>query len=236
MPLAGGAFLALWNDIARAREPEYDQWHTLEHVPERVSAPGFRGARRYANRGREHHRYFTLYEVDSLAAFETAEYRDLLERPTPWSAAMRPDFANFLRATCAVAMSRGYGIGAAIACLCPPPGTPDEALGAALAQAVALPGVNAAHYGRRAEAALGVPFRAPPPQSAPQRAFERVALIEALDRAAAERALAGVRKRLGWEDSPRDFGDDVYELAFVFPGHDAGEPARHRRPGWPTGE
>jgi hypothetical protein len=63
MALAGNAFLALWNDIARSREPEYDRWHTQEHVPERVAVTGFLGARRYVNRGRENHRYFTLYDV-----------------------------------------------------------------------------------------------------------------------------------------------------------------------------
>ena len=46
MALKGQAFLALWNDVARGREPEYDQWHTLEPVPERVALPGFHGARR----------------------------------------------------------------------------------------------------------------------------------------------------------------------------------------------
>ena len=72
MPLAGTAFLALWNDIRRAREPEYDQWHTLEHVPERVAVDGFLGARRYVNRAREQHRYFTLYDVAALAVFDSA--------------------------------------------------------------------------------------------------------------------------------------------------------------------
>ena len=118
MPLAGTAFLALWNDVARAREPEYDRWHTQEHVPERVAAAGFLGARRYVNRGRERHRYFTLYEVVDLAAFAGAEYVDLVAHPTPWTATMRPDFANFLRAPCRVAGSLGDGIGAAVAFLC----------------------------------------------------------------------------------------------------------------------
>ena len=93
MSLAGHAFLALWNDIARSREPEYDQWHTLEHVPLRVGVIGFYGSRRYVNRSRQYHRYFTLYDVASLATFDSSEYVDLLEHPTPWSASMRPDFS-----------------------------------------------------------------------------------------------------------------------------------------------
>src|SRR4051812_21092537 len=100
MPLAGRAFLALWNDIADNRVAEYDQWHSLEHVPERVSVTGFRGARRYVNRDNASHRYFTLYEVEGLDAFDHPEYRDLIAAPTPWTLSMRPDFSNFVRAIC----------------------------------------------------------------------------------------------------------------------------------------
>ena len=118
MALAGHAFLALWNDIARPREPEYDRWHTREHVPERVAVTGFHGARRYVNRARDLHRYFTLYDVADLGVFDHPEYADLVQHPTPWSASMRLDFANFLRATCGLDTSAGDGIGPAIAILC----------------------------------------------------------------------------------------------------------------------
>ena len=82
MPLAGRALLVLWNDIRRDREVEYDRWHTIEHVPERVAVPGFLGGRRYVDRTRERHRYFTLYELASLAALDTDEYRDLVANPS----------------------------------------------------------------------------------------------------------------------------------------------------------
>lgn len=232
MALAGRAFLALWNDIARTREPEYDQWHTLEHVPERVAVKGFRGARRYVNRSKAQHRYFTLYDVDSPAVFQSPEYRDLLAHPTPWSASLRPDFSNFLRAIGEVTVSTGTGIGAAIACLCLPASTPEPALRAALDDAGSLPRVNAVHLGRTTEGAPSVPFGAPPLESVPARPFDRIALIEALDRDAAHDALASVKRTLQLEALPADFGADVYDLAFVFPGADPGERLAHRRPGW----
>jgi hypothetical protein len=134
MALKGQAFLALWNDIARARETEYDQWHTLEHVPERVAVTGFNGARRYVNRQRESHRYFTLYDVHNLGVFDSPEYIDLLKNPTPWSASMRPDFSNFVRATCKVLGTSGTGIGAAIACSCSARATSDKASRSSLAR------------------------------------------------------------------------------------------------------
>ncbi|HSV19479.1 MAG TPA: hypothetical protein VLR71_13770 [Casimicrobiaceae bacterium] len=227
MPLAGTAFLALWNDIRRAREPEYDQWHTLEHVPERVAVDGFLGARRYVNRAREQHRYFTLYDVAALAVFDSAAYHDLLDRPTPWSAAMRPDFENFVRAVCAVEASAGTGIGAAIAALCVE-SVDDDTLRSALDAAATLPRINAVHLGARRDSGPGPGVGAARNDATP-RAFNRIALIEALDHAAADDALVRVRHALDLRAMPRDFGCDVYDLAFVFPGHDAGERDAHRR-------
>lgn len=229
MPLAGGAFLALWNDIARGREPEYDRWHTVEHVPERLAASGFRGARRYVNRARERHRYFTLYEVDDLAAFEHPEYLDLVKNPTPWSASMRPDFANFLRAPCAVAASSGDGIGAAVALLA---FRESDVSRDVSGDALALPGVVAVHVGHAAPAAAPAAWAATPGQAAAPRAFDRLLVIEALDRGLADAALAGIRRTAGLDTLPRDFGNDVYDLAFALPGHDAKSRRRHRRAHW----
>jgi hypothetical protein len=95
--MTDAAFLALWNDLARGREAEYDTWHTREHLPERVAAPGFRNGRRYTAPSHPTHRWFTLYDVEDPGVFETPEYLDLLRNPTSWSASMRPDFRNFLR-------------------------------------------------------------------------------------------------------------------------------------------
>lgn len=231
MALRGTAFLALWNDIERAREPEYDRWHTEEHVPERVAVTGFHGARRYVNRTRTSHRYFTLYDVADLAVFEHPEYADLVAHPTPWSASMRPDFRNFLRATCTVVASTGEGIGAALAILCwTRTGAPVDA-GDAVAMR-AQPGVTACHLGTSSNGVAPVPWNASADPEASPRPFDQVLLIEALDRPAAAAALATACDRRRLTTLPGDFGCDVYDLAFVFPGHDAGERARHRRPHW----
>jgi hypothetical protein len=231
MPLAGTAFLALWNDIDRPREPEYDQWHTLEHVPERVAVEGFHGARRYVNRRRDAHRYFTLYEVDDAAVLDSPQYRDLVDRPTPWSASMRNDFSNFVRVVCETSVSVGTGIGAAIACLCVPPDAPDDTLRSALEAAETLPRINAVHLGLRLEGA-GLAFGSGAPEPKPPRPFDRVALIEALDRDAAADALTRVQHAADLRTLARDFGADVYDLAFVFPGHYPGERLAHARPSW----
>jgi hypothetical protein len=210
-------FLALWNDIAPEREAEYDRWHTLEHVPERVAVRGMRGARRYVDRARERHRYFTLYELDDLTVLGSAGYLDLVRNPTAWSAGMRPDLRNFLRVPCAVVHSEGFGIGAAIAVLC------HDASSARtdLAAFAALTGVVGCHCGARQ------PGEAWRPDDA-VRPFDRVLLIEALDRVAAMGALRAARQALGLNGCD-DFGAAVYDLAFAFPGHDPAARARFRR-------
>lgn len=234
MALQGQAFLALWNDIAPGREPEYDQWHTLEHVPERVAATGIHGARRYVHRGRDSHRYFTLYDVENIQVFESPEYVDLLQNPTPWSAAMRPDFSNFVRAPCAVRLSAGVGIGAAIACLCVQSGAIDTALvGQSLERALKLPGVTAVHWGAGHGGLPTIPWTQSPAATTAPRAFDSVLLLEALDRAVAAAGLAALCAALDLAGLPADFGADVYDLAFVFPGAGAAEARRYRRPGWP---
>jgi hypothetical protein len=232
LALSGTAFLALWNDIADTRVSEYDQWHTLEHVPERVAVTGFHAARRYVNRDHAYHRYFTLYDVATLDAFTSPEYRDLLDNPTPWSASMRPDFSNFLRAVCAVTVSRGTGIGGAIACLCIAPSIDDAAVARALARAATLPRINAIHSGRRSEPAATVPFTTPPQQTAPAVDFDRVALVEGLDRAACGAAAAQLRSDLDLEALAQSCTSGVFDLAFAFPGSNAAERLAHRRPGW----
>jgi hypothetical protein len=109
-----GALLALWNDINPARSDEYERWHALEHVPERVWVPGFITATRYIANKSEQPRYFTLYELQSLECLETSEYRTLVNEPTPWSASMRPDITSFHRLACALVVDAGRAISPSI--------------------------------------------------------------------------------------------------------------------------
>lgn len=108
------ALLSLWNGIASHRIEEYDRWHTLEHVPERVWVPGYVAGTRYVAVSDSQVRYFTLYELTSLAALQSPEYKDLVDNPTPWSALMRPSFSDFLRKTGPVAAQAGKVLGCAI--------------------------------------------------------------------------------------------------------------------------
>lgn len=105
---APAALLCLWNDIEASRAAEYERWHTLEHVPERVWVPGCLAGTRYVAATAAQVRYFTLYELDSLERLGSAAYQDLVANPTPWSASMRPSFSNFLRKTGLVCAQAGH--------------------------------------------------------------------------------------------------------------------------------
>jgi len=115
MSLSGSACLAIWNDVDPAREAEYNRWHAGEHVPERCGVPGILRGRRYLADDSGHHRYLTLYDLRDLDVLDSAPYRDLVQVPTPWSAAMRPAFRNFLREPCIVLATVGADTGGAAA-------------------------------------------------------------------------------------------------------------------------
>jgi hypothetical protein len=46
MPLRVWGFLAIRHDIRAEGEPEYNRWHTREHMPERLGIPGLEAGRR----------------------------------------------------------------------------------------------------------------------------------------------------------------------------------------------
>ncbi|HEV7263470.1 MAG TPA: hypothetical protein VGN83_00905 [Falsiroseomonas sp.] len=226
-----GAFLALWNDLTPGREREYDHWHTREHVPERVAAPGFRSGRRYVCATHPEHRWFTLYDLASLGCLESPEYRDLLHQPTPWSASMRPDFRNFLRVPCSEAGAAGFGIGASLVAL----RLPNDSARPALSELAEADGVVRARLGRRADAApASGSFRLGADGNGASDAFTAVLLLEALDRGTAERAFASAAARFLPGVAPLDAGG-VYDLTFIFPGTDQVERNAHRRQHWSPG-
>ena len=57
--------LVFWNGISPGGDEEFLSWHVSEHIPERVSVPGFLRGRRYvAHDGIP--RYFNFYETETL--------------------------------------------------------------------------------------------------------------------------------------------------------------------------
>jgi len=69
-----------------AMEEEFNAWYDSEHIPERLSIPGFRSARRWvADAARGDGMYLATYELDSLQVLSSPEYLSFYQKPTPWT-------------------------------------------------------------------------------------------------------------------------------------------------------
>jgi hypothetical protein len=153
MPLKGKAFLGMWHDVERGCETDYHLWHTREHMPERLSLPGFLRGRRGVNLDLPRQQYLTLYEGETLEVFRSPEYLDRLNRPTRWSAQMAGHFRNFLRVACDTVCSVGGGVGGGVATVRAqlPPALDEAAFVRAApglaSSLLALEGVCAVHVG-----------------------------------------------------------------------------------------
>jgi hypothetical protein len=108
--LLGKGVLAIWNGIEPAAEEEFVAWHVREHIPERVSLPGFLRGRRYvAIDG--HPKYFNFYETQSADDLRSAAYVARLNAPTEWTRRVVARFRDTSRTICKVAWSIGQGEG-----------------------------------------------------------------------------------------------------------------------------
>lgn len=106
---ARGALLLLF-DVADEARDEHDDWHTHEHMPERLALPGFLRGSRWA-RAESGPRHAVVYEVTEPAVLDGAAYRARLEQPTPWTARMMRHYVGMRRTLCAVAAAQGEGLG-----------------------------------------------------------------------------------------------------------------------------
>jgi hypothetical protein len=110
MPLLGKAAMLLGFDIEEAAIGEHDDWHTHEHLPERLSIPGFlRGTRWISVRGSP--RYAVIYEIEELETLSSEAYLKRLNHPTPWTSKMMTHYRGMIRGLCSVERSHGLGTG-----------------------------------------------------------------------------------------------------------------------------
>ena len=114
--MLGAAAVAMWWNIPAEMQAEFEDWHTHEHMPERLGIPGFvRGSRWIALSGEPS--YFVLYETEHLDTVTGKPYLERLNNPTPWSQQMMPHHRNMVRSLCSVRASFGAGVSHAVATL-----------------------------------------------------------------------------------------------------------------------
>jgi hypothetical protein len=150
MSLLGEGALVIWHDIAAGCESDYNEWHSKEHMLERVRVPGFRRGHRYQARSGSP-AYLNLYEVEALATLTSQPYLERLNHPTPWSRKALGYIRNNNRTLCRVVASVGNGICADLLTiqLAAAPGRSDALqrwLAETMPALVERPGVLGAHY------------------------------------------------------------------------------------------
>lgn len=205
--MADLALIALWNGRA-AHRGDYDIWHTREHVPERLSVPGFLSAVRYSGGEGPLPAYFTLYTVADRGVLESPAYRRLFDNPTRWTHSMRPDMTGFLRLACGLKVHVGGGVGGwALVCLTR---TVDESVVEAAVRGLTdIPAVTAVHYGQVDRDVSGVGVVAARQDSD----ADGVLVVEGYDGAMLRAARPQIDARLASALEP--FDHTFYKLAFA---------------------
>lgn len=107
--------LAIWNDCLPEVEKQYEDWYMGQHLPERLSVPGFRIGRRYDALAAEP-RYFTFYDTDTPEVLWSDAYRQRLANPTVETAEIMKYFRNMSRTVCRRISQTGHFVaGCAVA-------------------------------------------------------------------------------------------------------------------------
>jgi hypothetical protein len=135
-------------------ERDFDSWHTIEHMPERLGVPGFLRGRRYMRASKSSaHSMFILYEGAHTDTFRSPGLLARLNDPSDWTKRVQSGLTNFVRGPCRKLISMGDGVGGAIITI-RITGTPTEGTQTAHALLKAAPniaelhGVTAVHIGQ----------------------------------------------------------------------------------------
>ena len=227
MSLAGDGVIAIWQDLVPEAREDYYEWHSREHMPERLSIPGFRRARRFVAvvGGPE---FYTLYEADSHDDVRGRAYLERLNAPTEWTRKIMPAFRNMARAVCRVAYSGGVGEGGfmltqrfslpcdrrqeVVARLC----------GSVLPLLTGLPGVYGVHLCLGDESASAVETFEKKFRDAEDLTPPYVVMIEGTSRVLVAAAGDVVAREL----SPLPVDSAVYQLEHALANFGCGAPAR----------
>ena len=192
MALYSNAAMVLYYDIA-GDNADHDDWHTYEHMHERLSIPGFmRGTRWVARTGTP--KYMVIYEVTGIEVATSPAYLERLNNPTSWTVSMMSRFRGMVRGFCTVVASSGFGLGnAAVSVRFTPARGSETDLSDRLAREV-LPAMTS----RRGMAGVHLLRPAPPPPMTQEQAMRGadtpmtwLLLATAHDPEALSRATAG---------------------------------------------
>lgn len=94
--MIGKGALAIWFAVDPSAEADLNAWYPRQHLPERLSVPGFLRGRRCAAVG-DGPPYFTFYETADPEVLSSAAYLERLNNPTDWTRRVLPTFRQMVR-------------------------------------------------------------------------------------------------------------------------------------------
>jgi hypothetical protein len=109
MSLMSDAVMVIYCDVA-SDAAGHDDWHTYEHMHERLSIPGFLRGTRWT-RASGSPRYMIVYEVEGVGMANSPDYLERLNHPTEWTSSTMKRLRGMSRGFCHVAAAAGYGFG-----------------------------------------------------------------------------------------------------------------------------
>jgi hypothetical protein len=186
----------------------HDDWHTYEHMHERLSIPGFLRGTRWIRTGGSP-RYMIVYEVSGVDMAESPAYLERLNHPTPWTSSTMQRLRGMSRGFCRVAVSAGYGLGRS-ACVTRFARVDESAHGGlddAIRRLASLPGMASVHL---FEPTATAPMTTEQSIRGRDAEMDCVLLVTAYDA-----KVLGAVSETRWKHAiaPRDRG--IYELAFT---------------------
>jgi hypothetical protein len=94
--MIGDGLLGIWFDVDAVDLDALNAWYPQEHMPERLSVPGFLRGRRYAAVGAGPG-FFTCYETRDAAVLSSPAYLARLNNPTEWTRRSVTKFRHMAR-------------------------------------------------------------------------------------------------------------------------------------------
>lgn len=83
------ALICAWMRVDLSDQADFLDFHTREHLPERLAIPGFQRGRRFQSITTPQ-TLLMLYDVESLAVLTSAAYVERLNHPTDWTKRCMP--------------------------------------------------------------------------------------------------------------------------------------------------
>ena len=113
MALLGKGALLNWGGVLSKYDLDYNLWHSLEHMPERISVKGFlRAFRCVGLKGTDDdNKYFMMYDVTNKDVLSSKQYLNRLNNPTDWTSKILSQYVYPSRAICQVIKTKSLTSG-----------------------------------------------------------------------------------------------------------------------------